>query len=86
MNKYFSLENRKKLKFLLGEGFSITLIQKKLSITRTSMYTELKKGLTEDEYTNRQYVKYDYIRAIEKDVEKYIGAESLKELKERYNA
>ena len=55
MNKFFDLDNRKKLEFLLSDGFSLTIIQKKLDVTRSILYTEIKKGLTAEEYKNRRY-------------------------------
>lgn len=82
MNKYFDLDNRKKLQFLLSDGFSLTIIQNQLEITRSVLYTELKKGLTDDEYKNRQYVKYNPIRAIIADIEKAVGKDSWDIVKE----
>ena len=53
MNKFFTLDNRNKLQFLLSDGFSLTVIQNTLNITRSVLYTEIKKGLTAEEYKNR---------------------------------
>ena len=82
MNKYFNLDNRKKLQFLLSDGFSLTIIQNQLEITRSVLYTELKKGLTDDEYKNRQYVKYNPVRAIISEIKKYVGEDSWNVVKE----
>ena len=82
MNKFFDLDNRKKLQFLLSDGFSLTIIQKKLDVTRSILYTELKRGLTAEEYKNRQYVKYNPIRAITADIEKAVGKDSWDIVKE----
>ncbi len=82
MNKFFDLDNRKKLQFLLSDGFSLTIIQKKLDVTRSILYTELKRGLTAEEYKNRQYVKYNPIRAITVDIEKAVGKDSWDIVKE----
>ena len=76
MNKFFNLDNRKKLQFLLSDGFSLTIIQKKLDVTRSILYTELMRGLTAEEYKNRQYVKYNLIRAIITDIEIAVGKDS----------
>lgn len=84
MNKFFDLENRKKLEFLLSDGFSLTIIQKKLDVTRSMLYTEIKKGLTAEEYKYRRYVKYNPIRAIIADIEKAVGEESWNEVKTSY--
>ena len=81
MNKFFDLDNRKKLEFLLSDGFSLTIIQKKLDVTRSVLYTEIKKGLTAKEYQNRQYVKYNPIRAIIADIDIAIGNDSWYEVK-----
>ena len=85
MNKFFDLDNRKKLEFLLSDGFSLTIIQKKLDVTRSVLYTEIKKGLTAKEYQNRQYVKYNPIRAIIADIEIAIGKDSWNEVKNSYS-
>lgn len=82
MNKFFNLDNRKKLQFLLSDGFSLTIIQKKLDVTRSILYTELMRGLTAKEYKNRQYVKYNPIRAIIADIEKAVGKDSWDIVKE----
>ena len=82
MNKFFNLDNRKKLQFLLSDGFSLTIIQKKLDVTRSILYTELMRGLTAEEYKNRQYVKYNPIRAIIADIEKAVGKDSWDIVKE----
>ena len=82
MNKFFDLDNRKKLQFLLSDGFSLTIIQKKLDVTRSILYTELMRGLTAEEYKNRQYVKYNLIRAIITDIEIAVGKDSWDIVKE----
>lgn len=82
MNKFFDLDNRKKLQFLLSDGFSLTIIQKKLDITRSILYTELKRGLTAEEYKNRQYVKYSPVKAIVSEIKKYVGEDSWNFVKE----
>ena len=82
MNKFFNLDNRKKLQFLLSDGFSLTIIQKKLDVTRSILYTELMRGLTAEEYKNRQYVKYNLIRAIIADIEKAVGKDGWDIVKE----
>lgn len=82
MNKFFNLDNRKKLQFLLSYGFSLTIIQKKLDVTRSILYTELMRGLTAEEYKNRQYVKYNLIRAIITDIEIAVGKDSWDIVKE----
>ena len=82
MNKFFNLDTRKKLQFLLSDGFSLTIIQKKLDVTRSILYTELMRGLTAEEYKNRQYVKYNLIRAIITDIEIAVGKDSWDIVKE----
>ena len=82
MNKFFNLDNRKKLQFLLSDGFPLTIIQKKLDVTRSILYTELMRGLTAEEYKNRQYVKYNLIRAIITDIEIAVGKDSWDIVKE----
>jgi len=82
MTKFFNLDNRKKLQLLLLDGFSLTVIQKTLNITRSVLYTEIKKGLTDEEYKNRRYVKYNLTRAIIADIEKFVGEDSWNFVKE----
>ena len=82
MNKFFTLDNRNKLQFLLSDGFSLTVIQNTLNITRSVLYTEIKKGLTAEEYKNRRYVKYNPIRAIIADIKIAVGKDSWDIVKE----
>ncbi len=86
MAKFFILENREKLQWLLGEGYSLQIIYNKLGISKTALYTELAKGLTEEEYVNKQYIKYNAAKAIENEIVKLMGEDSLRKLKEYYDA
>lgn len=38
MNKFFDLDNRKKLQFLLSDGFSLTIIQKIRHYKKHTLY------------------------------------------------
>lgn len=82
---FFTLENRRRLEFLLKEGFSVTDICNQFGITRASIYTELKKGLSEEEYKRKQYIKYTPIEAIESEIKTYIGKDALACIKEKYS-
>lgn len=81
---FFNLENRKRLEFLLKEGFSVKDICEQFGITRASIYTELKKGLNEEEYKRKQYIKYTPLKAIESEIGIYIGKDALVYIKENY--
>lgn len=80
----FDIEKRKKLAFLLKEGFNIKTIAESINVSRQSIYRELKKGLTSEEYEYGRHIKYSPKRAIESDVKQFIGKESLELLKEYY--
>ena len=47
MNKFFDLDNREKLQFLLSDGFSLTIIQKKLNIIQYVKYSPVKAIVSE---------------------------------------
>lgn len=80
----FNIEKRKKLEFLLKEGFTIKTIAENINVSRQSIYRELKKGLTSEEYEYGRYIKYSPEKAIENEVRRFIGKESLELLKEYY--
>lgn len=82
--KNFDIEKRKKLEFLLKEGFNIKTIAENINVSRQSIYRELKKGLTDEEYEYGRFIKYCPQKAIESEVKSFIGKESLELLKEYY--
>ena len=84
--KFFTLEKRQELEFLLQEGCRVREISKKFGICTATLYTELKKGMTEEDYEKGRYIKYSVGRAIKKDVEQHLGEEELKLLQEFQDA
>lgn len=49
---------REALETMLKDGFPISRISKELGITKPTIYAEVKRGVTDEEYKNHQYSKY----------------------------
>jgi len=62
---YWTQEDRNVLECLVREGYPISKIVEHLDASRATIYNELRRGLTEEEYKNHQYVKYSAEKSIE---------------------
>lgn len=51
-------DRRSKLEYLLREGYPVRKIAKLMGISSTSIYNELQEVLSQQEYENKQYLKY----------------------------
>ena len=51
-------EMRELLEDLLKKGYSVTDICEELMISPTALYSELKRGLSEEDFNKRRYVPY----------------------------
>ncbi len=52
-------EDRQNLKFLLNEGFTVTYISENhLRFSTTAIYEEIKRGIGEEDYSMKRYLKY----------------------------
>lgn len=66
-------EKREELEFLLNEGYAIRKISELMGISPAAIYKELKDVLTEEEYENRQYLKYTAKAGWEKVLQRMRG-------------
>ena len=67
----WTLELRENLEIYLKDGFSVKKISEKMEISVVSIYNEISKGVTPEEYENGQYVKYSAQKSIESQLEAY---------------
>lgn len=81
MNQW-DLEKRKMLQYMIKEGYSVSKIAKEMDTTSSSIYSELKRGIPQEEYTNGQYVKYNACMALRNDAERVFGTDGLAALVE----
>lgn len=51
-------DRRSELEYLLREGYPVRKIAKLMGISSTSIYNELQEVLSQQEYENKQYLKY----------------------------
>lgn len=66
-------DKRSKLEHLLREGYPIRKIAELMGISNTSIYKELQDVLTEEEYENKQYLKYTAEDGWEKALQRMKG-------------
>ena len=66
MNNSWTEERRKQLEFLLREDFSILEIAEVLGVSHATIYNELKKHLSVEEYSKKRFRKYSAERAMNK--------------------
>ena len=74
----WNIEKRNVLKELLSQGYRITEIEKLLGIARHTLRAELKRGLSESDFKNLRYIKYDPLMAMDSLVKDVINEEDLK--------
>ena len=67
----WNMNLRMGLEKMLKEGFPISHISQELGITKATIYEEVKKGVTEQEYRNRQYSKYLAKKSIDYQAETF---------------
>ena len=72
---------REQLKFVLSEGLLPTHIVKDFNISRPTLLKELKRGLTEDEYIEKRYIKYLPVRALKEEINEVFGEDVLSYIK-----
>mgnify|MGYP000494500325 FL=1 len=73
MNRIWTIQMREQLKFVLSEGLLPTHIVKDFNISRPTLLKELKRGLTEDEYMEKRYIKYLPVRALKEEINEVFG-------------
>ncbi len=67
----WTLELRENLEIYLKDGYSVKKISEKMEISVPSIYTEISKGITPEEYKNGQFVKYSAQKSIDSQLEAY---------------
>ena len=66
-------ERRSRLEVLVKEGYSVAALCKKTKYSRYVMEKELKRGLTEEEWQEKRYVKYNKYKAVYNETKEYLG-------------
>ena len=56
--KVWGGDRRSLLEYLLREGYPVRKISQLMGISSTSIYNELQEVLSQEEYENKQYLKY----------------------------
>lgn len=80
----WNTELREGLKFLIENGFTIKKIMEEMNMSYPTLNAEIKRGLTQEEYENKQYLKYDIVRATTNYAALQIGIEELKLILSNY--
>lgn len=76
MARFWDMNRRKDLEFYLTKvGYPVPKIAELMGVSSGTIYRELKRTLSPEEYAGRQYVKYTANAAIEKDVRILRGEE-----------
>ncbi len=86
MKYEWNIEKRNMLKGLLSQGYRITEIEEMLDISRHTLRAELKRGLTESEFNNLRYIKYDPLMAMDSLVREVVSDEGLNLLMDYWKA
>lgn len=69
----WSQSKRKDLQKLLLEGYTISTIADILCMSNASIYNEIRRGTSEDEYKMHQYIKYTPEKVVENFMKMIIG-------------
>ncbi|MDY2995295.1 MAG: hypothetical protein SOR78_06010 [Baileyella intestinalis] len=79
-------EKRQALRYLIGEeGFTPKIAAKELLVSDQTVYKELRKGTTADEYLDKRYAKYSPEKALLADALEAFGEEQLAVIVETYH-
>lgn len=88
MKSNWTLEKRQQLEHLLAEGFNVNQVRELVGGSASTILKEIKRGVSEEEYDQKRFVKYSFKQAIYKEVLENIGKEQLDilltEYKERW--
>ncbi|MDY2959998.1 MAG: hypothetical protein SOR72_04285 [Hornefia sp.] len=72
--KIWTKEERERFKDVVSEGYGISKIEELTGLSKYTIRTEIKRGTTEEEYKNQQYVKYSVRRAILTEARELMGS------------
>lgn len=67
----WSEPERQALETMLRDAFPVSRISAELGVSTQTLYAEIKKGVTAEEYRNRQYGKYTAKKSVETQMEAY---------------
>ena len=56
--KYLTYEDRTKIEELLKEKYSVTNIAEMVDCSRKTIYEEIRRGISKEEYKNKEFEKY----------------------------
>ena len=65
--KFITLQEKKDLELFLKEGFSVSMISSDLGIHKATIYKEIRNGVDEFHYKNKQYIKYSAEKSMTND-------------------
>ena len=77
----WEMERRKQLQLLLEQGYTVGRVSEILGLARPTIFAEIKRGTTVDEYREKRFVKYSIERAICAEVAQYFGKEAIDVIK-----
>ena len=69
----WDMQKRKNLESLLKEGYKVPVIARMLELSSATVYNEIKRGLSKEEYESGRYIKYTAERVIENEIAKLKG-------------
>lgn len=84
MKSNWTLEKRQQLEHLLAEGFSVNQVRELVGGSASTVLREIKRGVSEEEYNQKRFVKYSFKQAIYQEVIESIGKEQLDILLNEY--
>ena len=84
MKSYWTLEKRQQLEHLLAEGFNVNQIKEFVGGSSSTILKEIKRGVSDEEYGQKRFVKYSFKQAIYEEVLENIGKEQLDFLLNEY--
>lgn len=84
MKSNWTLEKRQQLEHLLAEGFNVNQVRELVGGSASTILKEIKRGVSEEEYDQKRFVKYSFKQAIYKEVLENIGKEQLDILLNEY--
>ena len=77
MKSDWTLEKRQQLEHLLAEGFNVNQVRELVGGSAATILKEIRRGVSEEEYDQKRFVKYSFKQAIYKEVLENIGKEQL---------
>lgn len=67
----WDLEQRNKLENLLKEGLNVSRISKLMNLSSATIYKEIQKGVSLEDYGMGKFIKYSAQKSIDNQLEEY---------------